>query len=248
VCAGLAGTVLALVLVTGEAGTRWTEIRAAHLTLNVFGLVGLTIAGTLPYFLATQARTKTSPRATPFRLRASSGWLLGATGVAATAHLLDRPVLAGAGLAAYAAGLVALGALLPIPARRQLGWAGPRLLQLGAGWAWWVATTVLLAVSVGRDQTQHGPILRALVIGGFAQILLASLAYLGPVLRGGGHERLSAGFALTRSWPGLVAANLAAAGALASLTPVMAAGLAVWAGDTAGRVLRFARQDHPDLR
>jgi hypothetical protein len=240
--AGIFGTLLAIGLVTGEAGTRWTEVRAAHLTLNVFGLVGLTIAGTLPYFVATQARTKMSPRATPGRLQASSVWLLAAAGAAAGAHLLDRPVLAGIALAAYAAGLVALTAMLPIPTRRQLGWAGPRLLQLGAGMVWWIATTALLAVSVIRDHTQHGPILRALVIGGFAQILLASLAYFGPVLRGGGHELLGAGFAVTRSWTGLVAANVAAAGALAALAPVVAAGLAVWVGDTVVRAVRFARQ------
>jgi hypothetical protein len=57
----------------------------------------------------------------------------------------------------------------------------------------------------------QGPVLRALAVGGLAQILVASLAYLGPVLRGGGHERLTQGFALTRSWPGLALANVAAA-------------------------------------
>ncbi|HRD99682.1 MAG TPA: hypothetical protein PLV68_00185, partial [Ilumatobacteraceae bacterium] len=56
--------------------------------------------------------------------------------------------------------------------------------------------------------------LQALVIGGFAQILVASLAYLGPVLRGGGHRRLSAGFAITRSWTSLAAGNAAALAAL----------------------------------
>ena len=45
----------------------------------------------------------------------------------------------------------------------------------------------------------------ALVLGGYVQILVASLAYLAPVLRGGGHVRLSAGFATTRSWLALTA-------------------------------------------
>jgi nitrite reductase (NO-forming) len=40
------------------------RVRAAHLTLNLLGLVGLVIAGTLPFFTATQARVKMSARAT----------------------------------------------------------------------------------------------------------------------------------------------------------------------------------------
>lgn len=52
------------------------------------------------------------------------------------------------------------------------------------------------------------------MIGGYAQILVASLAYLGPVLRGGGHRRLTEGFAITGSWPSLAAGNIAAVGAL----------------------------------
>lgn len=57
--------------------------------------------------------------------------------------------------------------------------------------------TVALAFATIRE-TDDRSILRILVLGGFAQILVASLAYPGPVLRGG-HDRLTAGFAFTRS-------------------------------------------------
>ncbi|MFP5487244.1 MAG: hypothetical protein ACLGHQ_02930 [Acidimicrobiia bacterium] len=35
----------------------------------MFGLIGLVIAATLPFFAATQVRTKMSPRATPTTMR-----------------------------------------------------------------------------------------------------------------------------------------------------------------------------------
>jgi hypothetical protein len=82
------------------------------------------------------------------------------------------------------------------------------------------------------------------VVGGFAQILVASLAYLGPVLRGGGHERLTAGFAITRSWVSLAAGNTAAVAALVGHDPTLAAALAVWLTDLAvraGRLLTTTR-------
>lgn len=238
---GLAGTALGVMLATGAASGQWVEQRAAHVAINVFGLVGIVIIGTLPYFTATQARTKMSPAATPGRLRAVTALVALATIAAAAGHLLGRPALAATGLGAYVAGIGATLALVPRLGRRQLGWAGPRLVQLGAGVAWWAATTVALAVDVATEGTAESTILRAMVVGGFAQILMASLAYLGPVLRGGGHRRLTEGFALTGSWLSVASANVAAAGAAAGASAVLAAGLAVWAADTAVRGARLAR-------
>src|SRR3546814_14742063 len=51
--------------------------------------------------------------------------------------------------------------------------------------------------------------LLVLVVAGYGQILWGSLAYVVPMLRGGGHERLGEGFAVTRSWLGLGAAHAA---------------------------------------
>lgn len=243
VTVGVLGTLLAVALVTGHAGTRWDDARAAHLTINLYGLVGIVIAATLPYFAATQARTKMSARATPRRLRRVTVGLAIATGVAATGHLLGRPAIAAAGLAAYAVGIVATLFLLPSLRRRHLDWAGPRLVQLGAGIVWWAATTLILAFSVLAERPDPTPILLAMIIGGFAQILLASVAYFAPVLRGGGHEHLSAGLAITRSWPALAAANIAAVGALAELSTLLAVGLAAWIVDTIVRAARFAAQN-----
>jgi nitrite reductase (NO-forming) len=142
---GAVGVALGALLVTGRTGTRWLDVRAAHLTLNLYGLVGLVVAATLPWFVATQARTKMSPRATPGAVRAVLAALVLATVASAGGHLAGRPGVAAAGLVGYATGVVALLGLLPRIGRRQLGWAGPRLLQLGAGIAWWVGATLALA-------------------------------------------------------------------------------------------------------
>jgi hypothetical protein len=98
--------------------------------------------------------------------------------------------------------------------------------------------TVALAVATVRE-TDDRLILQTLVIGGFAQILVASLAYLGPVLRGGGHQRLTAGFAITRSWVSLMAGNTAAAAAFAGHSAALVGALGIWIADIALRAGRL---------
>jgi nitrite reductase (NO-forming) len=233
--AGTAGVGLGLILVGGWASDHWAELRRAHLTINLHGLVGLVVAGTLPYFVATQARMKMTARATPAALRAIACLLAASAAASAAGHLSDRPGFAGAALLVHAAAIAALLLVVPVPGRRQLAWAGPRLLQLGAGVLWWFVATVLMALVVLTGRIGEGPVLRALAVGGFAQVLLASLAYFGPVLRGGGHHRLRAGFTTTRSWIGLAAANVAAVSLLAGWSATATVALVAWAGDTAVR-------------
>jgi nitrite reductase (NO-forming) len=240
---GVVGIALGAAIAVGDAGDWWGRLRGAHLTVNVLGLVGLVLAGTLPYFVATQARMKMSRRATPRRVRASTAALAAGTVVAAAGHLAARPGLVAAGLLGYAAGLGAVAALLPVPGRRQLRWARARLVQLAAGGAWWVSMLVLLAVGQLADGLPEARVLAALAVGGFAQILVASLAYFGPVLRGGGHERLTAGFARTSSWAGLVLANVAAGAFLADRLAVAVAAGVLWALDTGWRAARLLTDD-----
>ncbi len=244
--AGAVGMSFGILLGAGRVGDRAGELRDVHLVLNVFGLIGLVIAGTLPFFAATQVRSRMSPRATPTAIRVTFGALVAATAVAATGHLTDRPGVVAGGLITYVLGLLAIATMLPIYARSRLRWAGPRVVQLAAGVAWWAAMTVALAFATIRE-TDDRAILQALVIGGFAQILVASLAYLGPVLRGGGHRRLTAGFAITRSWVSLAAGNTAALAALLGHGPTLGVALAIWLTDLAiraGRLLTTTRSGH----
>jgi hypothetical protein len=232
VAAGIAGTIIGSAMVGGAA-----DARDAHVLLNLFGLVGLVIAGTLPTFVATQARTRMSPRATTGRLHRTLAILVAGIATAALGAGLDGDPLVRAGALAYGVGIAHLLTLLPALGRKQLAWAGPRLVQLGAGVAWWLGGVVAVVVTAGVSED----IVVAVVVGGYVQILAASLAYLVPVLRGGGHERLAAGFAITRSWLGLVSLNAGAALLLADAPTLAIACLAVTAADAARQAVRLRR-------
>ena len=238
VAAGSAGMVMGILVIAGPAQTRLADLRAAHLTLNLFGLVGLVVAGTLPFFAATQVRARMSRRATPRAMRASLAVLVAAVTITTAGHLISRSSIVAIGLLQYSLALVAVATMLPIYSTRRMAWAGPRVWQLATGVGWWIAMTVALAVATLRGVDDR-PVLQALVIGGYAQILVASLAYLGPVARGGGHRRLTAGFATTRSWVSLVAGNAAALAALARLDVALAAILSVWLIDAMCRAMRL---------
>ena len=245
-CALLAGTIgsaLGIAMATGLSGSALPRVRAAHLTLNLLGLVGLVIVATLPFFTATQARVKMSPRADRHAQGVLLAWFSTALATTAFGFLSGRSRVAAVGLAVYAAGLVALLALLPAIRLKQLRWAGPRLLQLGAGVAWWTGATLVVAWQAAHDNPVFTrPVVGVLVVGGYAQILAAALAYLGPVLRGGGHQRLSEGFRTTRSWLGLIAANVAAVGLLFDTRYVVVLAIGAWFVDTAVRAATLVRR------
>jgi nitrite reductase (NO-forming) len=220
------------------------ELRNAHATINLLGLIGLVIAGTLPFFAATVGRSRTARHLTSRRVTMVIGWQVTALTVAVAGMIADIG-LAAAGLAAYAWGIGAVLWLAPRPTRRQLQWAGPRLLGLWAGAAWWMVAVVAAAIDVSADEASvfTGSQLSVLVVAGYGQILWGSLAYLLPMLRGGGHERLAEGFATTRSWLALLAANVAGVAYLASASVVAMVAVAVWLIDSAtrGALVGFGR-------
>jgi nitrite reductase (NO-forming) len=177
--------------------------RDDHVALNLLGLVGLMVGGTAPNLAATIARTRTSTHATAGRRAALLGWqLVSLAAVVAGAEAI--------GLAAYGAGIAALVLLLPRPDGRQLAWAGPRLVAFHAALLWWLAAVVGASAraAAGMEPLGGRPLL-VLVLAAYAQLLWASAAYLVPVVRAGGHERLAAGFARTGSWTTVVVANVA---------------------------------------
>lgn len=237
VVAGVAGVLLGM---TMAIGTPSAGLRRAHVTLNLLGLVGLVVGGTLPFFAATIGRSRMAPHATARRLLGAVGWQTAAVVVATVGLASESSGVAAAGLGGYAAGIVAALWLLPRPTRRQLQWAGPRVVALWAGGLWWAIAVVVAAVEAGRGAPAvlDERWVTVLVVGGYAQILWGSLAYLLPVLRGGGHERLGEGFATTRSWVALGAANLAAGALAFGADRFAAAALAVWVLDAGVRSAR----------
>lgn len=236
--AGLGGGALGVAMATGTSDL---GLRPAHLTLNLLGLIGLVVAGTLPFFVPTVARSQRTSRATPRWLGAHITWLSGSVLTAALGFALGHPAVAGAALAAYAAGVVATLGLVPPPTRRQLAWAGPRLVGIWAGTAWWATSVGVFAMSAlaGAEQPYRDSWLGALIVAGFGQILWGALAYLLPMLRGGGREQLAAGFATTRSRVALVAANAAGVGLVARLDALVVIAIGGWALDSAVRVARL---------
>lgn len=233
--AGVAGVGLGIAMAVDGATA---SLRSAHVAVNLLGLVGLVVGGTLPFFAATVGRSRMAPHATPRRLLTTTSALALALLVGALGLMAERDGLATAGLLAYAAAVLAVVSAMPRPTPRQLRWAGPRLLGLWAGALWWVGALVVLALDL-PDATlpMSGRWVTVLVVSGYLQILWGSLAYLVPMLRGGGHERLSAGFATTRSWLGLVAVNLAGLGLALEASELATASLVVWGTDTAVRLL-----------
>jgi nitrite reductase (NO-forming) len=224
--------------------------RSTHVTLNLLGLVGLVVGGTMPYFAATVGRTKMAPHAGRVRLVLGLCWQTATLVLAVVALSVDAPQLAAVGLGAYAIGVLAVMQSLPHPTRRQLTWAGPRLIALWTGALWWAVAVVATAVDAVAGRAVFADRwLIVLVLAGYAQILWGSLAYLLPMLRGGGPARLSEGFASTRSWPGLAAVNAAGlSAATAQSARVTAVFVAVWILDSAWRAARVgtSRASRPD--
>jgi nitrite reductase (NO-forming) len=240
VAALVAGTAGVAIGIGMAVATPSPQLRNAHVVANLLGLVGLVVGGTLPYFAATVGRSRMAVRATPRRFAVLIGWqvVAVATAIGGLASGLDG--LAAGAFGAYACGIAGALWLAPTPTRRQLRWAGPRLLALWAGATWWAVAVAAAAVAVlGRGgEPLGGRWLWVLVVGGYGQILWGSVAYLLPVLRGGGHVRLSAGFGATRSWVGLAAANVAGVAFAVSATPVAAVAVGVWLVDAAVRAAR----------
>lgn len=236
---GLVGSALGILLAAGAAPVSADRLRATHLTLNLLGFVGVVVAGTVPSFAATTAKMRVSPRATAIRQRAQLVVLSTATTAAAVGALTGSRPATGLGLAFYAVGLVGVVTLLPRLGAKQLRWAGPRLLQVVAGVIWLVATSAVAAA----DGWLSSRAVLVMVVGGYGQIVAGALAYLGPVLRGGGHERLAQGFRVTRSWLGLGAGMVAAVAAALAARELLGVAVAVWVADTGVRAIVLMRSD-----
>lgn len=230
VVVGVAGLTLGLWMAVGSPSDP-ARILDAHTTLNLFGLVGLVVAATVPSFIATQARTKMNRRYRPVRARVVLGAMAGGVVLAAAGMATGRTGLAAFGLVVLLGSMVATGALLPRLGRRQWSWAGPRLAQVVAALAWWVVAVVWALVAVNDPARGTQRVWLVLAVGGIAQLVIGSLAYLGPIMRGREHRGQLRAFAICRSWLSLVAGNLAAVAVAAGWWTFAAVALAVWLVD-----------------
>ncbi|MCH7583797.1 MAG: hypothetical protein IH941_01400 [Acidobacteria bacterium] len=220
ITAGTIGVTLGGLLGSGIGGSRYLDFRTAHMHLNLVGLVGFTIVGTLPTILPTMVRHKmVSGR------EAVVGFWLSAFALALmAAGALAGPVVVGVGCGLAGAGAAAT--LIGILARLGI----PKLLSSGlpaalvsAGSAWFIGWTVLRSVSLVGGHQAIWSRATAVGVGGVALVLFGSLAYLVPVLAGPG-SNLAANFERMRGspWARFALANGAVAAAALGLPGAVA--------------------------
>ncbi len=223
---GVVGIVLGTVMGTGSAGVSFETLRLAHSHLNLVGLVGLTIIGTLPTLLPTTAYHRAvSGTEAVWAWRASVVGAVFMTG----GVLVPRLVGAGSLLVAVAGLIILIGIVVRLPdeGRHKLPF-----LQITLGASWLLGWALADAISVlGSGTMPHfAGWTAAAVVGGVGQVLAGSLAYLVPVLKGSPFVE-NRRIMQARSWLPLLSVNLAAIAIGLRLGPTAVAALAVWVID-----------------
>lgn len=229
---GVVGVTLGGFLGSGVAGGSFETVRLVHAHLNLVGLVGLTIIGTLPTFLPTVAHH----RAVSGREASVAWWLSVSAVVLLVLGLVAGEPAVGAGtLAVGVATLLILGGVVI-----RLWERGRRkvpFLQVAAGVLWLSAWAIVDGVRLLLGDTPElvGMWTAVVVVAGIGQVLAGSLAYLLPVLAGpplGDNSVRMTG----RPWIPLGSANLAGMAMLAGYPPAAIVLAAVWVLDFARRV------------
>lgn len=238
VAAGIVGVTLGGLMGSGMAGTWYERVHLVHSHLNLVGLVGFTIVGTVPTILPTFAHH----RAVSGR-EARLSWRLALMSVGALlAGLAIGPVAVGLGTVIGGVALLAvLTGVIGRLGRRGLG-GGLPYFQVTAGCGWLAAWALVDGgrLLAGATAEPFAAWTRAAVIAGVGQILLGSLGYLLPVLAGP-DPRLDRNIDRTqcRPWLPLALANLAGLAFVTGLAPVASVATGVWALDFAYRLARI---------
>ena len=203
---GMVGILLGIMLGTGAESS--TIIRIAHSRLNLIGLLGFTILGTLPTLLPTLAHSKpVAGREAVVALWMSMvAALLFVTGIWMGPETVGIGVLVAGG----ALGAILLGSV-PRLGREALR-SGLPYLQVVLGGLWLIAWTMADGANLirGSVSSSFAPWIQAAVVAGVVQVMLGSLAYLAPVLVGP-PPRLGRNLSrmAAHSWLPLALANLA---------------------------------------
>ena len=238
------GIGLPVLLLAGwePASTAWVRLKPAHVWLNLFGFVSLTISATLVYLYPTVlgARIRAGRALAMMLVGAMAGPPLVAIGMI----IASQPVaIVGAALAfAGAAGQLAYA--VEVWRRRgrwttDASWHRASIGHLSAAVGWYVASTAVAAIGIVRDgPAVPGWSLGALlipVLGGWAlQALVGSWTHLAPAVavtdpRRRANQRRTLGWAsATRLvvWNGGVLAGWIGLGV--GVLPLAAAGVAAF--------------------
>lgn len=174
-----------------------TQLRTAHVVINVLGWVGLTVLGTLLSLWPTMLRTRIVEGAERLTGRALP-LLLGAIGLTVLGALFDRAALIPVGLGSYLAGVLLLAVPLARAARVKPPTAFPTW-SMAAGFLWLIGCLIAMVVLTARAgdwgemESALGVVTPYLAAGFVAQVLLGASSYLLPVVRGGGPVAVRAG-------------------------------------------------------
>ena len=189
VAVGIGLPVLLLMGWTPVAGT-WPGFKAAHVWLNLFGFVSVTIVATLVYLYPTIAGARI--RMHPSLLLMVGGTVVGAP-LAALGSALDvMPLAAGGAAAAVAGGVGQLVVAVEILRRRagwttDLAWHRLTIGHITAGMAWYLAALVAVLVGILRDGPAPdgwtlGAVALPLVAGWAVQVLVGTASHLLPAM------------------------------------------------------------------
>lgn len=241
---GVVGVALGATLGSGSAGDLVVSARLVHSHLNLLGLVGLTIIGTIPTFLPTTAHH----RAVSGREALAAWWLALAGVVSIGAGLWAPAALVGVGnlLIAASASLILTGILARL---WEKGLKRLPFVQVTLGVVWLTVWAVL--DGVGILHTGASPVFGrwagAAVIAGVGQALAGSLAYIVPVLLGPPLE--PARSILTgRRWVPLILVNLGGLSLALGWISAAVTLFALWAFDILARVIVLIRSPRGEGR
>ncbi|MCU6480605.1 multicopper oxidase domain-containing protein, partial [Arthrobacter sp. A2-55] len=177
-------------LAAGLEGEAHARLLLVHMAVNVLGFVGLTVLGTLTTLLPTMLHTRVADGAESVARHGAwpllAGVLMAAAGAAAGVMFLCT-----AGLLVYLGGVVYICIPLVKVVRSKVPVTFAPLSALAA-LAWLAVSLVWLAMltlTSGGWEGLHGglEVVGPVLAAGFAaQVLLAALSYLAPVVLGGG--------------------------------------------------------------
>lgn len=169
----------------------------AHLVLNAYGWIGLTVLGTLVLLWPTVLHARIPPTADAAARRGLPVLVAGIL-IAAAGPLLDVRVLIAVGMAVWLGG----AALLAVEGWREARMMPPATFagwSLAAGFAWLVASAVVLGVQAvlapdwATLRNGYLVMLGPLVVGFAVQVLTGALSYLLPVVALGSPAAAKAG-------------------------------------------------------
>jgi nitrite reductase (NO-forming) len=226
------------VIGSGSAGNRFSDLRLVHSHLNLIGLVGLTIVGTLATILPTFSHHKAVSGN-----EARVAWWLALVAVGAlVAGLFVGELAVGVGsLAAGVSLALMLSGIVFRLGRKGLEGGLPYFqVAIGASWLGIWSLVDGVGLLLGTTPVPFSFWTAAVVIAGVGQVLLGSLAYLLPVLAGP-PPRLGRNLAITHAYPWLplVLANLAAITFILGLPVIGVVATGIWLVDFASRLVKM---------